>query len=185
MARRIAFSRRGVLRADRPWGGDMDPDKTREMLDGWHKGLRTLSRANFSMASRYGWWNALVGACVVVFSGAAGSTVLANLGKSDPELQLKIGLVSIVATILASLQTFFKFSELSNRHKAAAVKYGGLRTEVQVLLASDLPKVADLDQKIESIRTRWQSIDQEAPTAPNYDRMERQLQTGTPSSPGR
>lgn len=143
--------------------------KLEELLKGWHKGLHILQKGNFTAATYYGKLGKRFGVPVVITTSIVSSAIFATIGNSEQtSIQLAAGFVSILATVLSSLQTFLGYSERSSNHKEAAVGYGELRTEVQVLLASSLPNVKDLDARIESIRTRWSALDKGSPTLPDW-----------------
>jgi hypothetical protein len=143
--------------------------KKEELLIGWHFALQTLQRGNFDAATYYGKLGKRFGVPVVIASSVVSSAIFATLGKSEyASIQIAAGLISLTATVLSALQTFLNYSERSSGHKNAAVGYGDLRTEVQVLMATDLSAIADLDKKIDSIRTRWNALDKSSPTLPAW-----------------
>jgi hypothetical protein len=147
-----------------------------ELLESWHMGLRVLHRGNFMAAKHYSRLNILLGVPVVMVTSIAGSTMFATSGESDAlALQYAAGALAILATVLSSLQTFLSYGEQAAKHKEAAVKYGTLRTELQVMLTSDIAALPDLDARIESLRVRWAGIDAESPTLPKkiYDNTRR------------
>lgn len=118
-------------------------------------------------AKYYGRLNVWLGVPVVVITSVAGSTIFATSG--DPAtkpVQYAAGAISLLATVLASLQTFLAFGDRAEKHKNAATRYGELRTEIQVLLSTELDQTLELDKRIESIRQRWARVDREAPTLP-------------------
>lgn len=70
---------------------------------------------------------------VVVTTTIVGTTLFVTIS-SEPGtlLRLVAGLTSLFAAVLASLQTFFKFSERSQKHKAAGANYSALRKEIEI-----------------------------------------------------
>jgi len=76
-----------------------------------------------------------LGIPVVIATAIVGTSIFATLSE-NPETWLKTiaGIISLAATILAALQTFFKFSELSEKHKLAGANYGTLRREIDLFL---------------------------------------------------
>jgi hypothetical protein len=84
----------------------------------------------------------------------------------EKHMQILIGVISVLATILASLQTFFNYSDLSEKHNLVAIKYGSLRREIDEYLISHKSNDA-LKSLFQSIRPRWDQIDQEAPALPD------------------
>ena len=77
----------------------------------------------------------LLGLPVVIMTSVVGTSIFATLS-STPTTTWKIltGLVSLSATVLAAVQTFFRFSEQAEKHKAAGANYGTLRRQFDVFL---------------------------------------------------
>lgn len=139
----------------------------RQLLAAWHRSFRILHRGGFMAAKYYDRLNVRLGVPVVVMTSVAGSTIFATSGETGAKpLQYAAGAMTLLATVLASLQTFLAYGERAAKHKGAAVRYGELRTETQVMLTCDLEQVPNLDKRIESIRKRWTVVDREAPPLP-------------------
>jgi hypothetical protein len=83
--------------------------------------------------------------------------------QKQPELwlQITVGLASVAAALLASLQTFLGYSERAEKHRIAGAKYGALGRELEQLRASDSPLSDDLISKIRK------SLDDLAVESPN------------------
>ncbi len=133
-------------------------------LQQWHQGLRISHTAHFKAAERYERRNLLLGIPVVVLSAVAGTAVFASLDSSPGQWEtIAVGLVSVTAAVLASLQTFLRYPELAEKHKAAAVKYGAVRREVEQALASSTMEQPYPTAFLDAIRARWDALDEEAP----------------------
>jgi hypothetical protein len=80
-----------------------------------------LSRAHYNAALRNARWNNYLGIPTVIASTVVGASIFATID-SHPAAGWKIaaGLLSLTAALLASLQTFFRFSEKYERHTLAA-----------------------------------------------------------------
>ena len=143
--------------------------KKAALLADWHRALRVLQVGNFLAATHFGRVGKRLGVPVVIATSAVSSAIFATLGDSEYRgVQLGAGFLSLLATVLSSLQTFLGYGERAAAHKEAAVGYGELRTQVQLLLTNDLAAVADLDDRMESLRTRWNAQDAGAPTLPGW-----------------
>ena len=72
---------------------------------------------------------------VVVTTVIVGTSIFATIS-TDPAIGWKIaaGLITLAAAILSALQTFFKFSEVAERHKASGASYGALRRRFDLFL---------------------------------------------------
>src|ERR1044071_626745 len=57
-----------------------------------------------------------------------------NLSQKGPTMQIVAAFLSIVSAVLAGLQTFFKFSEISQQHKNAGAAYEGVRHRLDFFL---------------------------------------------------
>jgi len=151
-----------------PTLGKPPSGKGEHLLQKWHKGLRLLQVGNFRAATYYSKLGKRFGVFVVIITSVVSSAIFGTLGESEYKgLQLVAGLISVLGTVLSSLQTFLGYSERSASHKEAAVGYGELRTEVEMLLASDLTAISNWDKRVDSIRIRWLDVDKGAPTLPS------------------
>jgi hypothetical protein len=147
---------------------ETSPERKRALLGQWLVGLRILHVGNFLAAKHCIKLNQRFGILVVIATSVVGSAIFASIGKlQDHRLQIFAGLLSLSATVLASLQTFLGYSNRASAHQAAAIKYGELRTEAEMLLTEDLAVVADLEKRLESIRRRWNDLDSTTPPLPD------------------
>jgi hypothetical protein len=73
----------------------------------------------------------------------------------------------MLVTVLASLQTFLRYSELAQQHKGAAVEFGKLRRELEEMLAL-LPAGTTPDKaQMDAVRVKWGDLSSHAPSIPN------------------
>src|SRR6185369_2622736 len=95
-------------------------------------------RAHYLSADHFGRRKYWLGIPAVVLSTLVGTAVFASLQK-QPEfwLQIAIGLASVLAAVLAGLQTFLGYTERAEKHRIAGAKYGALGRELEILRASD------------------------------------------------
>ena len=156
-------------------------EKEINLLATWRQAIRVCHKAHIKSAAVLQRKNRAFGIPVVILSTIAGTTVFATL-EASPELWVKIlvGLFSVAAAVLASLQTFLGYGELAERHKLASKKYGSLRREMEEVIAAhekneDLPK-----DYLKSVRTRWDGIDEESPNLSQelYDKIAKDVWHG-------
>jgi hypothetical protein len=104
-----------------------------------------------------------LGVPAIVLSTLVGTAVFASLQK-QPELwlQISIGLASVLAAVLAGLQTFLGYTERAEKHRIAGAKYGALGRELEVLRASDQIS----NETLEDIRKRLDVLALESPNNP-------------------
>ena len=155
--------------------------KHQETFEQWQRGLRIFHRAHARAATLFEQRNIALGLPTVILTAISGTTVFATI-ESTPETWVKVltGVMSLAAAVLAALQTFLRFSELAERHKAAAQKYGMLRRELEEALALEAtatqpaPLPADFTK---SFRERWDTLDCQSPNLPQrlLDQSEAQV----------
>ncbi len=160
-----------------------DPGENKiELLSTWRQAIRVCHKAHVRSAAILQRRNRAFGIPVVILSTVAGTTAFATL-ESAPALWIKIfvGLLSVLAAVLAGLQTFLGYSELAERHKAASQKYGALRREIEEMIATH-EEGADFPRDfIKSVRTRWDGIDEESPSLSQelYDKISKDVWRGS------
>jgi hypothetical protein len=136
----------------------------REVLADWYQRVVITQRAHYLSAdyfSRMSYW---LGIPVIVLSTVVGTSVFATLQKQPgPELQIGVGLASVLAAVLASLQTFLGYAARAEKHRLAGAKYGALGRELEVLRSSD--RIVSEDA-IAELRKRLDAMALESPNNP-------------------
>ena len=155
------------------------PASTEELLHDWYRRAREAQFAHYEAAKPLSSANYKLGVPVAVLSGLVGTSIFATL-QEQPNLAFKIvvGIVSVLAAVLASLQTFLRFSERAEKHRAAAVRYGALRREVETAVAKGGPYD---DKVVDGLREKLDSISSDSPEIPDrvWKKIETMLKTRT------
>jgi hypothetical protein len=85
------------------------------------------SRAHYLACKRNGSLHIRLGVPVVIATTIVGTAIFGTLSSSPAFMWIVLtGLLSITAAVLASLQTFFRFSEAAEKHRVAAASYAAL-----------------------------------------------------------
>jgi hypothetical protein len=139
------------------------PADTRELLTRWAKRAREAQAAQYEMANRLGRRSQWLGVPVIVITAIVGTSVFASISQEVISLQAKIavGLMSVAATVLSSLQTFFKLSERAEKHRQCGSKFGAIRREIEAALAED-PGPIDRNY-VAALREKLDRLGEEAP----------------------
>jgi len=156
-------------------GPVFEPDDPNELLRGWllhaHKGRDRHDLA----ARRCDQRRYLLGVPATVISAIVGTSTFAALQESpDRTLQLLVGVLAILAAILASLQAFLDLGARAERHRIAGVRYKAVIRQLEQLGIGAI-KGWGLDAPIVTeIRQRLDSLEEEMPVVPPsvYDRIE-------------
>lgn len=109
-----------------------------ELVLAWLRRARASQLQHYEMAailSKRGQW---LGVPVILITAAVGTSVFASIATEAVSLQAKlaVGMLSVLAAVLSSLQTFFKYAERSEKHRAFGARFGAIRREFESLYAA-------------------------------------------------
>jgi hypothetical protein len=138
-----------------------------ELLKDWRARAATTSSGHYRLASSLARLNIRFGVPVVVLTTFVGTSVFATL-QTNVHIGLRIGLgiVSVFAAVLASLQTFLRYGERAEKHRASAELWSALRREIDEMLAlhpTYLASRGDPKQYLDDLRRRMDEIAQQSP----------------------
>jgi hypothetical protein len=108
--------------------------KVEKLLQEWHRRVYAAQTAYYEEAERLRRRNYQLGIPVVIVSSLVGTAVFSDVAK-DGNIRWFVGSVSILAAVLASLQTFLKFGENATLHGAAADWFSAIRRDIEQVLA--------------------------------------------------
>jgi hypothetical protein len=142
------------------------PANREELLRNWLKHVHK-GRDRHDLAARrndaYRYW---LGVPAIILSTVVGTSVFASLNTQvDTRLKIVLGLISITAAVLASLQTFYDFAARAERHRVAGVKYKTIIRELEEVL-TPLDQSADKAEYLNDLRKRLDDMELEAPVVP-------------------
>jgi hypothetical protein len=139
---------------------------TKEVLDEWYLRVCVTQRAHYLSADHFSTKKYWLGIPAVVLATLVGTSVFATLSaQPDPWLQITLGLASVTAALLTSLQTFLGYSERAEKHRLAGAKYGALGRELEELLAKPESLTAE---QIKRVRERLDVLAMESPNNPQH-----------------
>jgi hypothetical protein len=137
------------------------------LLGDWQGRAALSAEAHYVLASRLAKLNVRFGVPVVAFTTFVGTSVFATLEHQITlALRLAVGMISVLAAILASLQTFLRFGERAEKHRAAAERWAALRREIDEMLAlhpTYLASRGDPKQYLDDLRRRMDEVAQQSP----------------------
>jgi hypothetical protein len=152
-------------------------ESKRQLLELWLRRLREIQASQYDTAKSLSIMNLMLGIPVVILTTFVGTSVFASLQKEiSISFKIIVGVISVTAAVLASLQTFLRFSERAENHRVAGSKAGILRREIeQILTSTDLENLPD--EPITRIRQKYDDLTSNAPNVSNriWNRTERKL----------
>lgn len=146
----------------------------------WQIGIRIAVVAHYSSAKLFESYHRRLGWPLVILSAIAGTSVVASMNEAHGGWEKPVSVIlSMLVTVLASLQTFLRFSELAEKHKLAATELSKLRRQLEETLslipAGAMATQADMDP----IRTKWDELSTNAPPIPSRIYRQSQMYVNT------
>ena len=146
---------------------EIDTTNVRSLLTQWHVRCRRNRVANYAAANVFSKRHIVLGVFTVSISAIVGTSVFASLGKQVmPAIQITVGVMSILAAVLAALQTFLKYGDRASAHRLTGSRYGALVRPIEMQLA--VSKEPPPPQVVEAIKTKMDKLAEEAPELPEY-----------------
>ena len=160
-------------------------DPRRAVLLEMFRAIRLNQICHLRAAAYYEQCNRSLGIPVVILSTIVGTSIFSTLEhETAPWIKVTVGLLSILAAVLSSLQLFLKPHDQLSRHQTTAVKYGALRRELEGLLGDTLISAEEWNIFRKQFCKKWNNIDREAPTCSQriHDAALRHMERRTPYS---
>jgi hypothetical protein len=117
-----------------------------------------------------------LGIPVVVISSAVGSVAFASLHEQgNDRIRLAAGIISMVAAILASLQTFLGFGERAEKHRAVGIGYERVRQEIEEIQGLPVHLRGNVKERLDVLREKMDALADDSPEVPRAlsDKTER------------
>jgi hypothetical protein len=142
------------------------PEDARALVLKWIRRARESQLRHYTMADRLATRGKRLGLSVIGITAITGTSAFLSLVAKavSPELHIAIGMTSISAAVLASLQTFLRYSERAELHRRAGARYGAVRRRLETIHAGD-PYMHDM-RDIAAARDELDDIAQNAPHVP-------------------
>jgi hypothetical protein len=103
-----------------------------KLLAKWQERARTNQLQHYAAAQYFGNAHNAIGIPAVILSTIVGTTVFATLQKQVTlGVQIGVGAISVLAAALAALQTFLRYSERAEKHRATAAAYAAVRHRLE------------------------------------------------------
>lgn len=132
-----------------------------ELILRWLLRTRESQFSHYEKSIYFDRWNFWFGIPVIVVTAIVSASVFATIAKeATAELKYWTMGLSLLAVVFSSLQTFLKFSERAERHRAVGAEYATLRRRLEILHIADIKDLS----KIEKIGEDISALSARAPT---------------------
>ncbi|OAJ63762.1 hypothetical protein A6V36_17250 [Paraburkholderia ginsengiterrae] len=155
------------------------PVDENELLLKWIRRARESQMSHYDMADLLSARDRQVGWLVTALTAFVGTAVFASLNSAavSPQLRIAVGLVSVTATVSAALQTFLRYAERAEKHRAAGARYGAVRRRLEAIYSGDAD--ARDGHYLTAIRDELDRLAEDSPNVPPriFHRTQRTLST--------
>jgi hypothetical protein len=152
--------RRG--KRESPWTSDVV-----KLLRAWSARAEASADAHYELCTRLSRSNIRFGVPVVILTTFVGTSVFATLQHHvNLWLRILVGMVSVLAAVLASLQTFLRFGERAEKHRTAAESWAALKRDMEAMIAlhPTYPESrGDPKKYLDDVRQRFAQVAQQSP----------------------
>jgi hypothetical protein len=132
------------------------------LLEDWRNRVYAAQAAHYASADRFRLLNYFVGVPAAIFSSIVGTALFTGLEKGSPQTLL-VGSVSIVAAILAALQTFLRFAERASQHATAGDWYSAIRRDIEQILHLSPTDRGSPKDCLDDVRKEMNRVGQNSP----------------------
>lgn len=137
------------------------------LLSDWARRARESQFCHYEAAKYFSRIHYRMGVPVVVLTSLVGTTVYATLEKSvSVRVQLAVGAISVLAAVLAGLQTFLRFGERAEKHRTLGAQYGSIRRRLEMIKALSPERRGPIEDFLNNLRENLDSLAQSAPDVP-------------------
>lgn len=144
----------------------MNPEQEVLVTD-WFRRARENQFAHYACGNYFSRMNYWLGIPTIGLTTAVGTAVFATMeSQTIGELKIAIGLISILASVLAALQTFLGLAERAEKHRLTAAGYAAVRRQLEFLKTFPMENEKELTQRLESIKQEIDSLAKTAPEVP-------------------
>jgi hypothetical protein len=140
---------------------------TQRLLD-WECRCAAAVEVHSAVAEDLSRRNMLLGIPVVALSAIVGTSLFASVSGDGAAVGIAIaaGTVSLIAGVLASVQTFLRFGERAEQHRVAAERWAAARREIEKLRSLPPEEVGDARQLLDDIKARMDEAADKSPAMP-------------------
>jgi uncharacterized membrane protein len=155
----------------------------KQLLKAWREELGEQMRTHYSLSAKIRLLNYVLGVPTIVISILVASYIFFTINQ-DAGFWVKMlfGLLSLLMAILASLQTFLKYSAQAENHRNASARYQALFNGIDQLLVIPPKDEASLGEWCDKLRERWDELSLEAPSTVRKFKSEPEAKTEPPNS---
>ena len=144
-------------------------DKADATLREWLTRVRHSQHSHHEAGKVYKTLNYALSVPVVVLTTAIGTTAFASLEKQTSNTaKAWLGGLSMLAAVLAALQTHFQFGQRAEKHKSLGAQYGNVRRDIETILALPIDERGARGEVLKDIGKKMGDLGGEGEVVPRW-----------------
>jgi len=139
-----------------------------ERLRDWECRAAAAAEVHFDISEDLSRRNVYLGIPVVVLTAIVGTSLFASISGGGAAVGIRIaaGTISIIAGVLASIQTFLRFGARAEQHRVAAERWASIRREIEKARSLSADQVGNPKQLLDDIQVRMDEAAEKSPAMP-------------------
>lgn len=139
----------------------------KHLLNSWREEFQKMYHTHYSMSVKIRRLNYLLGVPLILLLFIIAVYLFLSVAYAPPFwAKVTVGAGALLAALLATLQTFLKYSEQAENHRNASARYQALFNSFEQLLALPPENENVLGKVCDRLRERWDELNLEAPSIP-------------------
>lgn len=137
------------------------------LVKDWFRRAREAQQLHYACANYFNNLHYWLGIPTVVLAAFVGTAVFVSLEQdAGGTSKIVVGMISILAAVLASLQTFLGFSERAEKHRLTAASYASVRRSLELLQTFWSDDGVELTTKLHQVKIEMDSLAKSALDVP-------------------
>ena len=139
-----------------------------DRLRDWERRAAAAAEVHFQNAEYLARWNVGLGIPVVALSAIVGTATFATLAHDvNVGVRIAAGMLSVIAAVLASVQTFLRFGARAERHRVAAERWSAIRREIEKVLSLPPELLGSPKDVLDDVNARMDEAAEKSPAMPD------------------
>jgi hypothetical protein len=142
-------------------------EASNKLMTDWFRRVRQSQHIHYACGSYFSRLNLYLGIPTIALSSVVGTAVFASLDKQNiGNYKILVGMVSILAALLASLQTFLGFSERAEKHRVTSAGYAAVRRRIEMLKTFPPNEKEQMERALAEIKNEMDALADSSPEVP-------------------
>lgn len=137
----------------------------------WEIRLNKAQIGHYIATERFLFLHRILGVPLVALSTFVSISLFLDFSQNNGLKFMIIG-SSVLTSVLASLLTFLKPSELADSHRAKTAKYGSLKRKIEAFIALESASKNQINSFLQDLQMQWDNVAEDAPVTPKSVRDE-------------